>query len=178
MDEVRNLEEFVSNLLQLPKKILKHYHTSGLVDLVLSHLASKHCFNLKTAAYFLDNPEFDCIKGVSGFHSSEVSDLPDWDEMWNLPAEKINSIHDAAFNQKVKNCLSSSLYGKNKSEEPERLITFAKSNLALEKPAVASWHGKHGNHGILFYEYSDEKPCPSKSSILEFASAILGITHF
>ncbi len=178
MNEVRNIEEFVSNLLQLPKKILKHYHTSGLVDLVLSHLASKNCFNLKTAAYFLDNPEFNCIKGVSGYRAEEIEDIPTWEDLICLPAEKLTFIHEASFNQKVKSCLSKSLFQKNEIVEPESLLCFAKQNLELENPAVVSWQAKHGNHGILFYENNGDEKTSDRSSMLQFSSAILGMAHF
>ena len=149
MSDVQSLNELVSELLQLPRHILQHMHTAGLTDILLGHLASKSYFNLKKAAYLLNNPDFNCVKGMAGI---EISDTNHWQNPWSNPLEHTKFLENSSFNKKVKTFVGHGLFTNPSQEDTPRIIKYAEEHLALENPVFIGWHGKHGNHGIFFCE--------------------------
>lgn len=55
----------------LPHKMLSVHGLSNATEFVLHELCQSSCFNLKKAAYFVDNPDFDRLQGVAGFNKEE-----------------------------------------------------------------------------------------------------------
>ena len=41
-------------------------------EFVLHDICNPNCFNLQKAAFLVDNPDFDCLKGVAGFSADEA----------------------------------------------------------------------------------------------------------
>jgi hypothetical protein len=174
MSDVQSLSELVSELLQLPKHILKHTHTIGLTDLLLGHLASEHYFNLKKAAYLLNNPDFDCVKGMAGI---EKCDTNNWKNPWDNPLEHTAILENSAFNKKIKSFSGHGLFKHSPQEDTPRIIKYAEEHLALENPVFIGWPGKHGNYGIFFCEPLDHEAFLQRLSLLEHTTPLLGMTH-
>lgn len=165
--------DIFSCLIQLPKQILSHSNVEGLHGLILKYLASKKFFNFDKAAYFLDNPSFNCSKGIAGFHLKDFKDDEEWLDLWECPEKQNKCIEKAEYNQKIKNlsCNSLSILAK-KSEQS--LLNFAKQKLEIKQPSFLFSNVKNGNVGILFYE--DNKKNLDKF-LFESATALLGLSH-
>ncbi len=132
----------------LPRHILALNGLSNISEFVLCHLAAGRCFNFDKAAYLVDNPDFNCLQGISGFTRQEA--YHDLDEMWADPAAFTRHMASAPFNQKVKNYAWCSI---DRAPEPnEELIRTVARDLALENPSYRCWRTKHDNNGILIFE--------------------------
>jgi len=178
MNSLKNQSNF-AELLILPKKILEHLHTEGLSDFILNYLSGKRFFDLKKSAYLLDNPEFGCVKGVTGYCSEELGDQSSEDEDdWARASSIIEKILPQSFNKKVKSVSHKSLHASDDSKD-EAVIKQLQEELAMSNPMIIKWRAKHGNNGILLCEakadtlFSDEK-----KKILEFSASLLSLTHF
>ena len=64
--------QIVDNLRRLPRKMLQLHGRDNVTDFVLHELCSKNYFNIPKAAYFIDNPAFNCLKGIVGISTQEL----------------------------------------------------------------------------------------------------------
>ena len=64
--------DILDKLCHLPRKILSLHGHDNITELILHELCNEQCFNLEKAAYFIDNPDFDCFKGVAGHCRSQA----------------------------------------------------------------------------------------------------------
>ena len=62
----------LGNILKIPKKLLSAQHVDNVAEFVLHERSHENCFNLRRAAYFVDNPDFNCLKGIAGFCRKEA----------------------------------------------------------------------------------------------------------
>jgi hypothetical protein len=141
----------LSCLAGVPRRILSLQDVHNLPEFVLHDLCQERCFNLNKAAFFVDNPGFNCTKGVAGFSRCE---LPQNSEtILNDPQAFSEHMKASAFNQKVRplsHCSLNSLA--NSHEEAAQRLA---SDLGLENYAHCSWGMKHENHGFVLYEKAD-----------------------
>jgi hypothetical protein len=139
--------QIVDNLRRLPRKMLQLHGRDNVTDFVLHELCSKDCFNIPKAAYFIDNPAFNCLKGVVGVSGAELSSSGN---IWERPEEFIEKMAQSPFNQKVR---SFTYYSRKKRNHPEEAMaeTIAKE-LGLTDYGFYSWDMKHDNHGFLVCE--------------------------
>ncbi len=135
----------------LPRKILLLYGQENVTEFVLHELCQKYCFNLTKAAYFVDNPDFDCLKGVAGFCRKES--YTDGD-IWQNPKAFSMHMKSAPFNKKVRLVTEASF--KKKGESEEEVITNVSHNLEIKKPGLYVWNIKYDNHGYFIYEKADD----------------------
>jgi hypothetical protein len=135
-------------LSSIPKQILTLQAMDNVPEFVLHGLCSKDCFNLYKAAYFVDNPDFDMIKGIAGF-SKEEGDL-EWDNIWEDPESFSLFTKSLPFNKRVRTFGSNSIKRTNNSYES--LIKNISSEIGFDNPAFCLWEMRHFNHGILVYE--------------------------
>ena len=128
-------------LSNLPHKMLLEHHDDRLAERVLYDLAHPDCFNFTKAAYFIENPDFNCIKGVVGFsrddHKSQEHNH------WDNPEAFHQVMNESSFHKAVRSCLSVA------DRKPEQLADV----LHLKNPHSYTWKTKHGNHGILLFEH-------------------------
>ena len=182
MNEMQELTDLTKQLFLLPKTLLKNIHHKALPELLLKKMCQKNFFDLKQAVYCLDNPEFDCFKGIAGYNRAEPADLEQFDqsESWDLEETHpiIVELVEHSFNQAIKNLRTNSFYKNYSEQRLEKLYEFGKSVLQMEQPEIISWESKHGNHGIFFYEPSDKNLLIARSSLLEYATSLLSLTHF
>ncbi len=162
--------ELVKMLLSIPRKILHHHEVEGLPQIILHELADK--LNLKRASYLIDNPDFDCLKGVAGFCCNQKN-TPDHDA-WHDPHNFKKHIEQAEFNADMQKFLHASVKKKiGDYANKEDLIALGK-NFGMENPQVYTWNMRHGNHGILIFETSDNHASVN-NDLIDHATALLGL---
>ncbi len=140
----------IDRLRQLPRKMLLLHGLGNVNEFVLHELA-KNCFNLKKAAYFIDNPDFNCVKGVAGVSHAELNDV---DDIWAQPEMFTQQMMQSPFNQHVRSfsCKSS----KKHSEPYEKIAETIAQELGLNAYNFYCWNMKHDNHGFLVCEKNDD----------------------
>jgi hypothetical protein len=133
--------QVLSRLSLLPRKILALYGEGHVSEFVLHELCNKQCFDMLKAAYFVDNPDFDCLRGVAGYSQEEHA--------MSLSDEFQNHLSGCGFNQKVQN-ISRRSY--KRAQKPESAMRDIADELKISNPFYYSWSLKHDNHGVLIYE--------------------------
>jgi len=137
----------VDRLRRLPRKMLLLHGLDNVTEFVLHELASKQCFDLKKAAYFIDNPDFNCFKGIAGISHLEEHPIED---IWTYPDDFTKYMLESPFNQHVRSFAYKS--NKKNSEPYETVAHIIAQELGLENYHFYSWDMKHDNHGFLVCE--------------------------
>lgn len=143
----------LGHLCCIPRRILSMHYMDNMTEFVLHDLCDKHCFNFRKAAYFIDNPDFNCFKGVAGFLQGECS--VSGQSIWDDPFSFSRHMKSSAFNQKVRRWWRCSI--KNDKEADEVLIAMIADELELKNHKYCSWDIRHDNHGLLVYEQSESE---------------------
>lgn len=157
----------LNHLTSLPEKVLSLHGIENTTDFVLHDLCNHNCFDLQKAAYLVDNPDFDCLKGIAGFSASEAFCQ---DTIWETPELFTAYMQKAPFHQKVRSIMQPSMRRASKSDQ--ETTKFVADYLGLVKPSYCSWQMKHDNHGILIYE--TQLSCPVSPDILRNGACLLG----
>ena len=145
---MNNHAYIIDRLRRLPRKMLLLHGLDNVTEFVLHELASKHCFDLKKAAYFIDNPDFNCFKGVVGFLKEEA--FSEGDSIWTSPAAFSLHMRQAAFNKAVRAMSKMSL--KNSHTSDEEASASIAHDLGFNNYKCYSWPLRHDNHGLLLVE--------------------------
>ena len=147
----RDQSTLLNHLSHLPRKIVSLKGMSNAPEFVLHELCDERCFNLSKAAFFIDNPDFNFIKGVAGFQSQEAYPA---DDIWQNPEQFIAHMQQAPFNQMVRGFSHESVKRTGKQQDMVEIISRA---FEFEQPAYRVWDMKHDNHGFLVYEYNGKE---------------------
>src|SRR5437016_735872 len=91
--------KLLNHLAQIPRNIINLHHRENLAEFVLYELCDSNCFNFHRAAYFVDNADFDCIKGIAGFDSKECFNK---NRIWKDPDGFSEHMKNASFNSQVR----------------------------------------------------------------------------
>jgi|SRR5271163_1222614 len=158
----------LSYLSHLPRKMLLLHDLDAIAELVLHDLCSERCFNLTKAVYLVDNPDFDCMKGVAGFCRDEA--FKEGERMWEDPHAFTEYVKTAPFNQKVRNIQLSSM---KRNGTDDTIVRSLADECAIQHPQCYMWDMKHNNRGVFIYEQpSDEldvhEVIPNGVSLLSF----------
>lgn len=140
-------------LSHLPRKMLLLHDLDAIAELVLHELCSERCFNLNKAVYFIDNPEFDCMKGVAGFSREEA--FKEGERMWDDPHAFTEYIKNAPFNQKVRSIQRCSM--KRNETVDNAVMRALAEECAIQSPQCHVWDMKHNNRGVFIYEKPAEE---------------------
>ena len=160
--------ELLRRVTILPQQILSLHGIDNVTEYVLHSLCDEACLNLSKAAYFIDNPDFDCLKGIAGFSKEE--EIYTCDTVLDDREHFKNHINGCAFNKKVRNLI---LPSPRKNNEPhERHARHLGGLLGMESPLYHTWTTKHDNYGLLIFE-REEAQQPNEEQFLE-ALSILG----
>jgi hypothetical protein len=151
-DRKRNITHSLSCL---PKKMLQLHGKDNVVEFVLHELSKEDCFNLDRVAYVVDNPDFNCVKGVAGYCYNEKYAADK--DIWSDPDSFTSYMSKAPFNNKVRSYAQESYIKRGCSEQD--LINEVSQSLGFSHPVSYSWTMKHDNHGILLYEKRDGDTC-------------------
>lgn len=147
-DLLQRQHEMLTCLSHLPKKILALHDKDNVTEFVLHDLCHEHCFNLNRAAYFVDSPDFNCVKGVAGFCRSEA--YANCESVWEKPEEFSVHMQSAPFNQRVRGISRCSI---RKSEEKDEVLAQELArDLGFKNYDLCSWGMKHDNHGFVLLE--------------------------
>lgn len=147
-NETLRYEQMLKCYTHLPKKMLALQHIDNVTEFVLHSLCTEGYLNLAKAAYFIDNPDFDCLKGIAGF---DRKDKHHTDDVILANKEQFTShISDCAFNQKVKNIEKSS--PTKRADSHEEIVKEISKELNINNPLYRTWNIKHENYGLLIFE--------------------------
>lgn len=148
-------QEMLKCFTHLPQQILSLHGIDNMTEFVLHSLCNEGCLNLSKAAYFIDNPDFDCLKGMAGFDKYEAYHTAD--SLLHNDTSFNSHLLQCAFNQIVRDVNRSSI--KRKEEEQERLVQELAHELGIQNPMIHTWSTRHENYGILLFERNvDEEP--------------------
>lgn len=156
----------LQTLHTLPRKIMSLQESRNIAEFVLHELCQKKCFDIPRAAYFIDNPDYDCMKGIAGYCQKEqFSD----DDIWSCPLDFSSYMKNATFNNMVRKLQRHSCHRHN--ESLEKVALDVAHDLGLQNVGCCVVQMPHDNHGIFLYEkvVSNEK---DKECLLNGASLL------
>lgn len=165
-------ELLLVGLLELPLKILSHHEVPGLEQMVLHDLSHENNFGFTKATYLIDNPEFDCLKGVAGFCNEECCYHKH--DLWRDPYSFAGDMQHAAFHKDMNNFLRNGLRNKEKHVHCEDDVRELGLLLGMKQPSFFVWDMRHGNHGILIFEDGNHN-LERRKSWLKNAAALLSL---
>lgn len=152
-------EHLLRCLAYLPQKMLAMHGIENLTEFVLHDLCNQRCFNLSKAAYFVDNPDFDYLKGVAGFDNKE--DFIPCEDLWSHPEQFSDHMKHCEFNKQVRAIEKTSIRLSDKTEE--ELVKEIALELGFKEPIYYCWDIKNDNHGLFIFECAEE----SEEDVLE-----------
>ena len=153
----------------LPQQLLSLHEIDNATEFVLHSLCHEGGFNLSKAAYFIDNPDFDCLKGIAGFNGDEEVNTCE-----NVLANRDyfdQHISNCAFSKKVRTINESSIRKADKSIE--EAVKHLAELLEIEDPSHYTLTIKHNNFGLVIYEQKDAEDHVAQQDLLT-GLALLG----
>ncbi|GMU19552.1 MAG: hypothetical protein AMXMBFR12_07440 [Candidatus Babeliales bacterium] len=165
--DILKKHEILHRLSSLPAHLLSLHGNENVSEFVLHELCDAGCFNITKAAYVVDNPDFDCIKGIAGFAATESYNAK---RIWDDPASFSEHMRKSAFNTKVRDFIKPSM--RRTAQSDENTSKIVAEFVGITKPAYCSWNMKHDNHGILIYE--TQISCPLDNEMLRNGACFLG----
>ncbi len=163
----------IARLLHLPHKILSHHDMDGLAQMVLHELGHHDALSLQRAGYFIDNPDFDCLKGVAGYCSDECKMHKE--DVWGAPETFEQDMKDAQFHHQLKTFFQRSLPRKNGDEVDEEAVRALGTTLGMKNPSFITWKMKHGNNGLLLFEDDNNAGLARRKDLLHNFAALLSL---
>jgi hypothetical protein len=145
--------DILQRLQKLPRKMTGMHHARNVAEFVLHELCQKECFDIPRAAYLVDNPDYDCMRGVAGYCKDEQFDQGD---IWSCPLDFTAHMRDASFNNAVRKFNRHSCH-KHK-ESIEEVATHIAHELGINDVGCCIVSMPHDNHGILVYEKQIDHP--------------------
>lgn len=159
MKHTEELEEKKRKILQriskLPRRMLQLYGRENSAEFILHELGKQDCFNLDRAAYIIDNPDFDCMKGIAGYCRGE--EYGSEKEIWDDPETFTEHMKTCPYNTLVRNFIKESR--KKQGLSDEQIVQEIAQDLGFDHPSFYSWPMKHDNQGILMYQKHDPEEC-------------------
>jgi len=149
-DKTRS-QEVLLCVTSLPEQLIKFHGQENMLEFLLHSMCQQNCFNFSKAAYFVDNPDFDHLKGVAGFHHPESYEHNHWED----PKTFSDHMKRAPFNNQVREVARASIK-KNNQVEKEVASELSKE-LAFKNSHFLSWPVKYNNHGLLLFETAEDQ---------------------
>lgn len=159
----------VDNLRRLPRKMLLLHGLDNVTEFVLHELCSKNCFNMNKAAYFIDNPDFNCLKGIAGVSHDEKHDI---DNIWESPELFTQKMLESPFNQHVRSFTYDS-HKKNGDLYEKAALSIA-NELGIKNYNFYSWDLKHNNHGFFICEKDEDAQNHHQEDVVVDGLCLLG----
>lgn len=147
-DGLLRQNEILNRLSALPRKIVSLHGQENISEFVLHELCQKGCLNFEKAAYFVDNPDFDHLKGMAGYWRPEA--YASQEDIWINPKSFSAYMQESPFNKRVRNFTHASFSKNNHTED--HILELVAQGFEFGNPGVYSWDLKHDNHGFLVYE--------------------------
>lgn len=146
-DQSPRYQEILKWYINLPNHMLALHPRENITEFVLHALCDAQCYNLEKAAYFVDNADFNCVKGIAGYNRDEEFDSL---TMWSSPDEFSDHMRSCSFNQKVRSIELDSFKKSKRSQEV--IISDLAQNLQFDSPMFFKWNVKYDNEGILLFQ--------------------------
>ena len=151
----------------LPRKIVSLHGVENVTEFVLHDLCHNCCFNLDKAAYFVDNPDFDCFKGVAGFDDEQAYHDND---IWRDVNGFSNHMKRAPFNQQIRAFEHASAH---LNQSPTSTIVAQLASLfSFTEPHFMTFDMKHDNTGLLIYQKNDHNHVSTNEDIINGLSLL------
>jgi hypothetical protein len=155
-------------LARMPRRMLSLHGSHNLIEFVLYDLCHERCFNFSKAAFFIDNPDFNCTKGVVGFARTDFSDA--LNESVQDPQKFSDHMQSSSFNQQVRSISHGSI--KSLSDSHDEVAQKLSSMLGFSNYGHCNWGMKHENHGFLLYEKADVADTAADEHLLDGLSLL------
>lgn len=161
-------EEVLYRLNCIPAKMVAAHGCDNLAEFVLYELSHPQCFHLGKVAFFIDNPDFNCLQGIAGVTCDEgfCQTVEPWQER-----EKFSGhMRQSAFNTAVRSVAHASMI-----RDPlcEQKLMHVAHGLGFSCPLWHTFVTKHGNHGLVIYEPRDAQEVPFIQQHLPHSVALL-----
>lgn len=144
--------EILAVLSQLPRKMVALQGDDQAAAFVLYELCQQQCFDIERAAYFVDNPDFNCLKGVVGCSRQELSCPVD---IWQAHDSFAHSLKQSDFHNRVSALSHTSIKHEGRSET--EAIAVIAQQLGIQNPTHCSWNLKNDNHGLLIFQRPEDQ---------------------
>ncbi|MGZ6251244.1 MAG: hypothetical protein ACXWL2_04390 [Candidatus Chromulinivorax sp.] len=141
----------LQHFANLRKMMIKHHEIDNLAEFVMHALCAGPCLHIDKAVYFVNNPDFKILRGVTGYHQKEQNHL--LQNSWDNQEDFVQSMHNSKFNQKVKGAQHDHFYKGDISEK--RVVQKLVDDFEFEQPVHHVFDVKYANHGLLIYQLSD-----------------------
>ena len=170
------VQEMLTCITQLPKQIVTLHGRENMTEFLLHTLCLSDCFNLSKAAYFIDNPDFDHLKGISGYHKNESYSSGTTLGHWEKPEQFTDHMQRSLFNQTVRSINLSSIRrgSQDHAKDYGKVADQLSSQLDLSHVSFLSWPIKHDNHGFLVFE----SPADESAVIQEYLMSAVYLFGF
>ena len=149
MERSERKSRILQNLSSIPKRMLSLHGRENVTEFVLHDLSHESCFNLGKSAFLVNNPDFNCLKGVAGISSPEIPQGL-WTNIWDQSEMFSTYMRNSPFNRKVRRFAQCSL--ERKEIPNEEIIKSVARNLDIDKPSYFSLDMRHGNHGLFIFQ--------------------------
>ncbi len=160
MDYIKNNnkeKELLARFGGFSKNMVKHHQLENLSEFIIHDLCSQDLFNINKAAYLVNNPDFKCLKGVTGYHQAEAFKK---DNSWQSQKDFTSHMKDASFNNKVRSVADKSLILEDTRVEKNKIEDLM-LQFQMKDPIFHVWDMKYDNQGIFIFER------PEHSDIVE-----------
>lgn len=142
--------ELATHLFGLSHKILSHHDVDGLAPMVLHELGHANGFGFNKAGYLIDNPDFNCLKGVAGYCGDECHHHKA--DIWSSPHTFVDDMSNAEFHSQVAAFNHHSPARMHSHEVDQAAMEEIGRMLGMCNPSCLTWKMKHGNNGIFLFE--------------------------
>lgn len=153
-------------LSRLPRLMNQIHGRDNVSQFLLHELCSEPCFNLRKAAYFVDNPDFNCLRGLAGFSRDQA--YAPGHGIWQDPDGFSAHMERSAFNNKVRSISHQSI----KQANDQQLLHDLAQKLDLCECANCSWNLRHDNVGFLIYEKANPQDAAVDEHLLDGMSLL------
>lgn len=155
-------------LCHLPRKIILVHERSNVPMFVLHELCHHDSFDLSQAAFFVDNPDFDCLQGIAGYAQCDIEKEYD---IWIDPDVFTKDMEHSTINNKVR-CICKKSCAKNQKSVDDIAQEIGKE-LGFSDIGYCVWPMKHDNRGLLVYEVQNQDEVNSHQEHLDNGAHIL-----
>lgn len=170
MNKEKRKENVLKCLCSIPQQIIQLHGVDNMTEFLLHHLSAPDCFNLCKAALFIDNPDFNHLKGVAGIESKAA--YQDGNH-WENPKDFTNHMLKKEFNNKVRSIAQDSFHH-HEQPKHETIIHSLADELSLNNHSHFSWPLKYNNHGIIIFELQEEEERPIIEEFIGQAAHLFG----
>lgn len=148
----KRVYEVLIEVTSIPKQLVLLHGLENLTEFLLHNLCQQNCFNISKAALFIDNPDFNHLQGIAGFHKNES--YQSQENHWREPEQFSTHMKQAQFNSKVRDMCRCSIKANKKSEA--EVVKELSQELDFSNPNYMVWPVKYENRGLLMFEKTEQ----------------------